>query len=158
MSKRLVLVSFLVLVLLGSASLLAASTRFLARIDGSLVGTTTDPRCTALGPEEWILIQIEGTGRINGHGPVTVAATHCVIDDPAEPAIEEGEMTLTEEDGSTLELSYRGTDNAGDLEGTFMVTGGTGVWTGASGTGTFSGMAGDLDTGFLLLRGRITVP
>jgi hypothetical protein len=159
MANRNALASFLlslVLLVMASASF-AAPSRFVAHLDGAQVGDPVSPsRCDSVGPD-LVLITLEGTGRINRVGPVTVAATHCVIDDPAEPAIEAGQMTLTAEDG-TLELVYSGTDDAGDLDGVFMIVGGTGAFAGATGEGTFSGVIEPGNTGSIDLRGRISLP
>jgi hypothetical protein len=153
-------ISFLVLLLaaLCAATAVAApptARRFQMRLEASVVGDPITPsRCT----DPMVLIELEGSGRSNVLGEVTAEASHCVIDDPADPGINDGVMTIVGEDGS-IDLTYSGTDDDGDLNGVFIITGGTGAYAGASGEGTFTGIADrSTNSGSLQFRGRISVP
>jgi hypothetical protein len=114
-----------------------AARRFRVRVDlAQTGGPVADPsRCAA--PTE--VVFLEGTGNGAGLGRVTVTASHCIIDDPADPNFGNGLMTISGGRGDIF-LSYSGTDTGGVLEGTFTITGGTGAYAGATGGGTFSGL------------------
>lgn len=156
MTVRHMTTMLLFLVALGSASADAASSRrFAARLDLELVGGPTSPsRCT----EPLVLVELEGAGTAAPLGRVTAEASHCIIDDPADEGVSDGMLTLTGSRGS-LFLTYSGTDVAGVLSGVFLIVGGGGDYSGATGEGTFSGIAvREEDRGFVLLRGRLSVP
>jgi hypothetical protein len=133
----------------------ARSRRFVARLNLELIGPPVSPsRCAP----PLVLVELEGEGRVNRLGAVTAEASHCIVDDPADEGVSEGLLTITAGDGA-LELTYSGTDVDGDLSGVFIITGGSGELAGATGEGTFSGIAvPEENRGFVLLRGRLTVP
>ena len=91
-------------------------------------------------------------------GRVAAVGSHCIIDDPAETAFTNGELVLSNTRGQ-LFITYSGNDTAGSLDGTFVITGGSGAFAGASGEGTLSGNAfADEERGFVILEGTITLP
>ena len=156
MSSTRVTTLVLLLAVLCSATVQAATTRrLLIRFEAGVAGEpVSDPRCAA----PMVLVELEGSGRSNVLGAVVAEASHCIIDDPSDPGINDGLMTIIGEDG-TIDLTYSGTDDAGDLSGVFIITGGTGAYAGATGEGTFSGIADSAtNTGSVLMRGRITLP
>ena len=58
-----------------------------------------------------------------------------------------------------LMVAYEGTDVDGALNGTFVVTGGTGVYAGATGSGILTGIgSSEEERGVVRLKGRISVP
>jgi hypothetical protein len=127
--------------------------RFRARIDLIETGPLVpDARCA---PGE-VLVSFVGSGNITRAGRVSVEASHCIVDDPAVEPFTEGEMTLTGRDGN-LFIEYEGNDAAGDLSGTFVITGGTGEFAGATGGGVLSGRA-DRGGGRGTLEGTILLP
>jgi hypothetical protein len=153
--KRLSALLGLSIALAPAAAGAAPPGRFVANLELALVGGPTSPsRCAP----PMVLVELEGTGRATRLGAVAAEASHCIIDDPADEGVSDGLLTLTD-DGGSLELAYSGTDVAGDLSGVFLITGGTGEFAGATGEGTFSGIAvREEDRGFVLLRGRLSVP
>ena len=111
-----------------------------------------DARC----PPGTLLVSFTGDGNVTRGGRVSAEASHCIVDDPAVEPFTNGEMTLSSRRGD-LFIEYEGNDAAGDLSGTFVITGGTGDFAGATGGGTLSGTAG-LDGGRGVLEGVISVP
>lgn len=133
-----------------------ADTRpFHARIDLTQVGDpAADPRC----PAPMVLVTLTGSGSIPRLGRVSADASHCIIDDPADPNFTNGILVLENPRGS-LFLEYSGLDEGGSLEGTFTIVGGTGVYAGATGGGTLTGIAeASTGRGSGRLEGTITVP
>ena len=58
-----------------------------------------------------------------------------------------------------LNLTYEGTDVGGVLNGTFVVTGGTGAYAGATGSGILTGMgSSEEERGVVRLSGRLSIP
>jgi len=156
MKSNRVMSLLLLVAALGSAAVEARpASRLLIRFEAGVVGEpVSDPRCAA----PMVLVELEGSGRSNVLGAIDVEASHCIIDDPSDPGINDGVMTIMAEEG-TLSLSYSGTDDGGDLSGVFIITGGTGAYAGATGEGTFTGIADSAtNTGSVLMRGRITLP
>jgi hypothetical protein len=91
-------------------------------------------------------------------GPISVEGSHCIVDDPADPNFSDGLGVLSSARGE-MSFEYSGTDVAGVLDGTFVITGGTDTFAGASGSGTLRGTASaEEERGSLRLRGRIVLP
>ena len=138
MLTRWILVT-VVAVLVGSdvtAVGLASANRFRARLDLLQVAKTPDEaRC---GVEPRVRIDLTGEGRITRIGRVTAEASHCTTDDPSSIPFDSGVLVMSASEGDIF-IAYSGSDNAGDLEGTFTISGGTGVFAGATGGGTLSG-------------------
>jgi hypothetical protein len=131
----------------------AEPTHFRAGINLTQTGPLVpDPRC----PAGTVLVSFTGSGNVTRGGRVSVEASHCIVDDPAVEPFTDGEMTLSSRRGD-LFIEYEGNDAAGDLTGTFVITGGTGDFAGATGGGTLSGRAG-IDSGRGVLEGTISVP
>jgi len=132
-----------------------AARRFQARLHLSQAGPPVpDPRCTP--PTE--LVTLTGAGNATGMARVAAEGSHCIVDDPAEEDFTDGLLVLSGARGD-LFLEYSGTDVAGVLDGTFVITGGTGAFAGATGEGTLKGMGSAADErGTIRLRGRIAVP
>ena len=117
---------------------LASASRFRARLDLLQVAKTPDEaRC---GAEPRVRIDLTGEGRITRIGLVTANGSHCTTDDPSSIPFDGGILVVSASEGDIV-IEYSGTDNAGNLDGTFTITGGTGVFTGATGGGTLSGAA-----------------
>jgi hypothetical protein len=114
-----------------------AARRFRVRVDLVQTGGPTEDPARCAPPTE--VVELGGNGNGAGLGRVTVTASHCIVDDPADPNFTNGLMTISAARGDIF-LSYSGTDTAGVLEGTFTITGGTGLFAGATGSGTFSGV------------------
>ena len=140
MLKRWILV-IVAVVLVGfdiTAVGLASASRFRARLDLLQVAKTPDEaRC---GAEPRVRIDLTGEGRITRIGPVTAAGSHCTTDDPSSIPFDGGIFVLSASEGDIV-IVYSGSDNAGDLDGTFTISGGTGVFADATGGGTLSGTA-----------------
>ena len=129
--------------------------RFRAVLEGIQTGQpVADARC----PSPTLLVSFTGSGNATRLGRVTVDASHCIIDDPAETAFTNGILVLSNARGQ-LFIQYSGTDTAGSLEGNFIITGGSGAYAGATGEGTLSGTASaEEERGSLMLDGRIELP
>jgi hypothetical protein len=111
-----------------------------------------------------------GAGRVKGFGTATTTATvTSVSPGPGNCLTLAGERDVTlDSDGSTLQLALEGAScpngpgvNAGtNISGTFAIVGGTGVFAGATGSGSFSahgtGIPGITDTAHY--EGTITLP
>ena len=109
-------------------------------------------------PAPMVLVTFTGSGSVPRVGRVSADASHCIIDDPADPDFTNGILVLDNPRGS-LFIEYSGLDDGGSLNGTFTIVGGTGTFAGASGGGTLTGLA-DPGTrrGSGRLEGSITVP
>jgi len=155
--RRIAGTSVVLLGLLVSSSTVQSQgdTRFRARLDLVQSGPpVADARC----PAPTVLVSFTGTGSATRMGRVTAVGSHCIIDDPAETAFTNGMLVLSNGRGQ-LFINYSGNDNAGTLEGTFVITGGSGAFAGATGEGTLSGTAfADEERGFGILEGRIDIP
>ena len=112
-----------------------------------------DARC----PDGTVLVSLTGSGNVNGAGRVSATASHCIVDDPAVEPFTDGEMTLSGRRGD-LFIEYEGHDAAGELSGTFVITGGTEEYAGATGGGTLSGRGSTSGEGRGILEGTIDVP
>ncbi len=95
-------------------------------------------------------------------GSVQVESSHCVdVSQQVNFYVSRGQMTLTGPDGGLVLADYAGfltllSAGAYAFEGNFYVTGGTGRYRDASGTGVLFG-AGDLSTTWKLTAdGRIS--
>jgi hypothetical protein len=128
---------------------------FRARIDLFQTGPpVADARC----PPPTLLVSFTGSGSATRMGRVTAVGSHCIIDDPAETAFTNGELLLFNGRGE-LFINYSGNDTAGSLDGTFIITDGSGAYAGATGEGTLSGNAfADEERGFGILEGTIRLP
>jgi len=140
-------------VLLGSQTQAEPDRHFRARIELIQTGPPApDARC----PAGTVLVSFTGIGNVTRAGRVSAEASHCIVDDPAVEPFTSGEMTLSSRRGD-LFIEYEGSDAAGDLSGTFVITGGTGDFAGATGGGTLRGTAGAAG-GRAILEGTISVP
>lgn len=127
---------------------------FRARADVVQTGSPVpDARC----PAGTVLVSFTGSGNVTRAGRVSVEASHCIVDDPAVEPFTDGEMTLSGSRGDIF-VEYEGNDAAGDLTGTFVITGGTEDFAGATGGGTLTGRAGRDGRGRAILEGTISVP
>ncbi|HKO61403.1 MAG TPA: hypothetical protein VJV03_09605 [Pyrinomonadaceae bacterium] len=131
------------------------SKRFRAVFEAVQTGPpVASPRCAA----PTLLVSFTGSGVATRLGRVTVDASHCIIDDPAETDFTNGMLVISNARGQ-LFATYSGTDTAGSLDGSFIITGGSGAYAGATGEGTLSGIAvAEEERGFVTLEGRIAVP
>jgi hypothetical protein len=129
--------------------------RFRARLDFVQSGPpVADPRC----PASMVLVSFTGSGNATRMGRVTAVGSHCIIDDPAETGFTNGELVLSSGRGQVF-IDYSGNDTAGSLDGTFVITGGSEAFAGATGEGTLSGTAfADEERGFGILEGTIEIP
>ena len=98
---------------------------------------TDEARC---GAEPRVRIDLTGEGRITRIGRVTADGSHCTTDDRSSVPFDGGILVVSASDGDIV-IGYSGNDNAGDLDGTFTISGGTGVYAGATGGGTLRGAA-----------------
>jgi hypothetical protein len=113
-----------------------------------------DPRC----PAPTVLVSLVGSGVASRLGRVSAVASHCIEDDPASIPFTAGLLVMSNPRGD-LFIEYSGTDTAGDLEGTFVITGGTGRYAGAAGGGTLSGRGSpEEERGSIRLEGTVTIP
>jgi hypothetical protein len=133
----------------------AAGNAMRALLEGTTIGFIDDPaavaaRCPA--GFEWIL-QTAGSGELTSEaytGPVDYTSEHCsrllagTLTDHAVGKADAGLLTLVTPSGDRLNVTYRGTfvfngDTAvawrSDVSQSFLITGGTGVFAGASGHG-----------------------
>ena len=170
--RRFALVVFLLLVSLVVASpAMAATTQaFDARFNEGFARATAHPCPPA--DFQWC-----GTGTITGFGDAT-SVTEVVSFENLDPATSCGDVvlrrTITLEDGSTLVLMETGTvcfpgkstfapgqtksfGNPLNIEATFTIVTGTGVFAGAQGSGT-DVITGAGDAGHSTLSGSITLP
>jgi hypothetical protein len=138
-----------------SSSAEAATRRFTALVTSVQTSAPTpSPRCAA--PR--VLVTFAGNAIATLFGRASVHHSHCIIDDPADPTIINGEMVIDGARGD-LVLRYSGMDTGGELEGTFTIVGGTGAFARASGEGTFTGFGvPEEERGFIVMRGRLTLP
>lgn len=137
----------------------AAGNALRASLEGTTVGFNPDPadvaaRCPA--GSQWIL-QTAGSGELTSAaytGPVDYSTEHCSrivagdLTDHAVGKIDAGRLTLVTPSGDELYATYRGTfvfngdveSNTwrSDVSQSFTITGGTGIFAGASGHGYFS--------------------
>jgi hypothetical protein len=171
--RRFALVVCLLLVSLVAASpAMAATTQaFEARFDEGFGRATAHPCPTTE------LFSFCGTGTITGFGEATTL-TEVVSFENFDPATSCADVvlrrTITLEDGSTLVLMETGTvcfpgkstlapgaaksfGNPFNIEATFTIVAGTGVFAGAQGSGTDVIKAAG-DTGHSRLSGSITLP
>jgi hypothetical protein len=150
----LALAAVVLLIAFGSRIHAAADRHFRANLDlvqsGPLV---PDARC----PAGTVLVSFTGSGSVTREGRVSVAASHCIVDDPAVEPFTDGQMTLSGRGGDIF-IEYEGNDAGGAVTGTFVITGGTGDFAGASGGGTLTGRAGLDGGGRGRLDGTISVP
>jgi hypothetical protein len=142
-----------VVMLFGSHIQAETIRHFRARVDLVQTGPpAADARC----PAGTVLVSFTGSGNVTRAGRVSVEASHCIVDDPAVEPFTDGEMILSSTRGD-LFIEYSGNDAAGDVTGTFVITGGTGDFAGASGGGTLRARAG-VGGGRGVLEGTISVP
>jgi len=117
-----------------------------------LLGGPTGAACDANS----IRIELAGTGTMAHLGRVQVTAANCTGAEleGGEAEISEGTATFTAADGSTINVTYSGQQDAPDgaiaaYTTTHTVTGGTGRFASAAGTWTIAGTV-DLSIGQLL--------
>jgi hypothetical protein len=147
-------IAVLAVVVFGTPTQAETDRHFRARIDLTQTGPPVpDARCSA----GTVLVSFTGSGNMTRGGRVSAEASHCIVDDPAVEPFTDGEMTLSSRRGD-LFIEYEGNDAAGDLSGTFVITGGTGDFAGATGGGTLSGTADPAGIGRGILEGTISVP
>ena len=131
------------------------TSRFRARLDLFVVGDPVPSDRCGSGQE---LVILAGDGNASGVGRVIADASHCVADDVSVPDFTAGLMTLVGRRGD-LSIAYSGLDVAGDLSGTWTIVGGTGEYVGATGDGTFAGIADTVENrGVIRLDGTVTTP
>jgi len=105
-----------------------------------------------------VLVSLAGAGSATRLGPVSASGSHCIQDDPASIPFTAGMLVLSGRRGD-LFIEYEGTDIGGTLNGTFRITGGTGDYVGAFGSGVLTGTASaEEERGVGRLTGRITIP
>jgi hypothetical protein len=122
----------------------AAETPFKSRLTAHAVFVPTSTPGVLAGT-------VSGAGHATHLGRVTLATTE-IIDFASSPGtllILDGRMVMVAANGDELRWSYSGTgtlppDADGNiaLSGTFVITGGTGRFSDASGSGTFTGVGG----------------
>jgi hypothetical protein len=157
--------ALLAALMLTAASPVAGRGAMSASLEGSIVGFSIDPtavagRCPPAFPQtppEWAqaILRSAGSGTLASAaytGPVTFTAEHCtvivVVTEHAQAVvrIRAGLMTITTPGGDTLSLAYEAPGVfRGDLflvgprehvgNGPYTITGGTGVFAGATGHG-----------------------
>ena len=106
--------------------------------------TAEDPHCTLIGA-------ISGTGTAGSLGPVTVTSRDCInpVNATATTFIfASDELVLTTAGGDQIWAAYGGTLSAttGQIQGTYLIFGGTGRFKRAKGVGTINGLE-DLGAG-----------
>lgn len=159
MTKALRVAVLLAALIVVGATPAAAGNAMRASLEGITTGFNPDPaavaaRCPA--GFEWIL-QTAGTGELTSEtyaGPVTYTTEHCsrvlagTLTDHAVGKIDAGLLTLSA-NGDELYATYQGTfvfnGEVGvawrsDVSQSFVITGGTGDFEGASGHGHFPGV------------------
>jgi hypothetical protein len=176
---------FRVAALLAALALLAASpaaaaTPLRASLEGHIVGFNQDPaavaaRCPPGSPQA--ILQIAGSGVLTSEayaGPVEFSEEHCSLllvvtnHDLAVGYIRAGLMTMVTPGGDTLSFAYKLPGVfTGDLtlvgpsehsaNGPFTITGGTGIFAGASGHGHVGGLADSTSAG-IGLNGSLQLP
>ena len=105
-----------------------------------------------------------GVGHASHLGRITVSTTETLdfVTSPGTLLVRDGRQVMVAANGDELYLSYEGTGSLPDgdgesvLTGTFVVTGGTGRFSDASGDGTFGG-SGNAVTGLASLSYRGTI-
>jgi hypothetical protein len=152
MSRATLAAAVFIVVLFGGQTH-ADPSHFRARIE---LEQTGPPVPAARCPAGTVLVSLTGTGNMTGSGRLSADASHCIVDDPSVEPFANGIMTLSTRRGE-LFIEYEGNDAAGELTGTFIITGGTGDFAGADGGGTLRGTAG-LDGGRGILEGTISTP
>ncbi len=151
--------SFFVLCL-ASAIVVRADT---VAFTGSFTGNSTQPvpngGCPPSAP---LIVNISGSGTITPFGAATNAQSQCI--NPVDFSFTNGQYTNTlTATGETFFGTYTGNflptadPVIFNIDGLFAITGGTGMFTGATGGGTASGTQNVVTGGFvLLLNGSIT--
>jgi hypothetical protein len=107
-------------------------------------------------------MSLSGAGHALHLGRIKVEQSHCIdLTGPDPLAFTDGLFTLTAADGDTVTGTYGGrlqptvTPNLFYIDGTFLITGGTGRFAGASGGGAATGMT-DLLTSEIELAGHFS--
>lgn len=108
-------------------------------------------------------MSLTGAGHALHLGRIKVQQSHCIdLTSPDPLAFTDGVFTLTAANGDTVTGTYGGrlqptvTPDLFYIDGTFVITGGTGRFAGASGGGAATGMT-DLLTSEIELAGRFSV-
>jgi hypothetical protein len=106
-------------------------------------------------------VDLCGKGVIHGFGTVTTTLVFTSFEPgPGDCATASADRTQTlDSDGSTLLMSASGVVCGGRIEGTYTILGGTGVFAGASGSGTLWGSTTNphVVSQDIHLRGSITL-
>ena len=111
-----------------------------------------------------LTVTTSGAGHASHLGRITLSTTETLdfVTTPGTLVIRDGRLVMVAANGDELSWSYEGTastpDEDGDssLTGTFVITGGTGRFSGATGGGTFEG-SGNAVTGVATLAYRGTI-
>ncbi len=148
-------IALLIVLTLSSPVEAGARKRFLALLEVVQTGPpVADARC----PFPTVLVPLTGSGVASRLGRVSLEASHCIIDDPAEGDFNNGILVMSNRRGQ-LFIEYAGTDTAGDLDGNFVITSGSGEYAAAIGEGTLSGIGlSEEGRGFVTLVGTISFP
>ena len=102
-----------------------------------------------------------GVGHASHLGKVTLSTTETLdfVTTPGTLLVQDGRMVMVAANGDELRWAYEGTGSAPDeqgvstLTGIFLVTGGTGRFADATGSGTFTG-TGNAVTGVAIVSYR----
>ncbi len=111
-----------------------------------------------------LTVTTSGVGHATHLGKITLSTTETLdfVTSPGSLVIRDGRLVMVAANGDELHWTYEGTgslpDEDGDssLTGTFVITGGTGRFSDATGSGTFQG-AGNAVTGAASLSYRGTI-
>ena len=140
-----------------SAALVAASFALFGLIGNATAGPKNVPfKVSAITQEtlhgnpgcpSYLSGDTTGTGNASHLGEITFVATDCVTLSPSNFIFSNGRLTIYAANGDTLTLSYAGTltpnpqpNSLSMLGGQFQITGGTGRFVSASGSGYLQGV------------------
>jgi hypothetical protein len=149
----------ILLLLIAAVAVAGDQVPFVATFTSSVPGGIL-PSCTA---PFTVPIGLVGKGQGTHMGQFTETQSHCL--NPATFEFASGQFTFTGANGDTVFGTYSGkvvptSATAGSIYGVFVITGGTGRFTGASGggaaTGTLDFVSGEAND--LLLKGTISRP
>jgi hypothetical protein len=109
-------------------------------------------------------VTTSGVGHASHLGRITVSTTETLdfVTSPGTLLVRDGRLVMVAANGDELHWTYEGTGSLPDadgesvLTGTFVITGGTGRFSDASGGGTFGG-SGNAVTGLASLSYRGTI-
>lgn len=104
--------------------------------------STFNGRCSV--PSQWV-VGFAGTGTFSHLGPMTFEGSHCTQYNPAtgKGTYTDGDFSFVADNGDVLKSTHYGSfeiiNNVTHITGTTVITGGTGRFTGATGTMAESG-------------------